>query len=816
MPALPQTARTMPPLMAVGLLSAAVLAYEVLLMRLFAIVHWHHFAFMMISIALLGYGASGTLLALLPTINFGRLRLLFLGGASGFSLSSVLCFAAAQRLPFNALEVFWDTRQWVLLAGIYGLLFLPFFSAATGIGVVLRYYNHLIPKTYAADLAGAGCGASVAAGLLFHLPPATALAIVSAGAAGAVVMAGWHWRVPGFRLVVLSAAGWLVFTGLGAARWGTIAINTYKPLAQTLRLPDTRRIYEGHHPMGWFSAVVSPAIPFRHAPGLSLKSRAPIPEQVGLFVDGMGMQAVDHYNGRPSTLAYLRQTTASVGLHLRPQPERVFIADAGGGQDVLRALAHGAVQIEAADPHPFFPFLLQTQLRDFSGWAFLDGRVRYHRTTVRAFLSKPLKGYDIIQLPMGDPGGGAAAFGENTLLTREGVALLWQHLDSDGLLVVPLWIRLPPRGCLKAFLLALAALESQGISRPADHLAVIRGWRTAVILIGKSALGDDDRDAVRGFCRRWGYDPVFLKDLRRAEVNRHNILSRPFFAEATKALAGEERAGFIERYKFDLRPPTDDRPFFGHFFRWQSLPEIAALRRVGGITLLDWGYPVLLATLVQAALFSLILIGLPLLGIRAGRDDRGGGRRRVRPMLLYFSAIGAGFIFLEMAFMQRLSLFLHHPLMAATLTLGGFLLGAGGGSIGAHRALHRGGKASQLLCWSLSLVVVIGVLEIIGMPWLIHRFIGMTLVLKLALALGFVLPLATAMGMAFPLGMAVIADNRPPMVPWAWGINGCATVIGAAAVPLLALHGGYTLVMGLAVLFYAVGLMVVSAIRGLK
>jgi hypothetical protein len=795
-----------PPLAAIGLLSAAVLAYEVLLMRLFAIVHWHHFAFMMISIALLGYGASGTLLTLIPSRSFKHLKLVFLSGALGFSITSVLCFAAAQRLPFNALEVFWDPRQWGYLAGIYGLLCVPFCMAASGIGAALKFHAHPLAQIYAADLAGAGLGACIAAGLLFHLPPSFGLVLVSAGGIAAAVIAGHRWQASRGFLIAAAAVG-AILAGMGVAGWPELAVNAYKPVTQTLRRPGAHFIYARNHPMGWISAVASPAIPLRHAPGLSLISDAAIPEQMALFVDGQGLQVVDRFDGQAQRLDYLRQTLGSIGLHLRSRPQRVLIANAGGGQDILRALAYDAGQIVAVDPHPLYPRILKGELRAFSGWTHFEGRLRYHSTAVRSFLQSSAENeFNLIQIsPTGSSGSGAAASGANTLLTAEGLGLMWQHLAVDGLIVLPLWTRLPPRSSLKAFLMALTMLERQGIREPAAHLAMIRDWRMAVILIGRSPLSDHDLAAIRAFCRQWGFDLAYLPDLGRVEVNRHAVLPQPVFAEATRALAGEGRADFIARYKFDLRVPTDDRPFFGHFFRWQSLPEIAALRRAGGSALLDWGYPVLLATLAQAILFSLVLMGLPALWShrdRAAKPTRSGGTIRT---LLYFSAIGGGFIFLEVTFIQRLTLFLHHPLLAVTLTLGGFLIGAGGGSLAAHRCLERGFEATGLLRRSLLVIILVGLLELLALPGLIARGIGMALGYKLLLALGLILPLAAALGMAFPLGMAALTRRRSTLVPWAWGINGCATVIGAVAVPLLARHTGYTAAMVLGLLFYAAG-----------
>jgi len=817
MPAPLHPTQAMPPLTAVGILSAAVLAYEILLMRLFAIVHWHHFAFMMISIALLGYGASGTLLMLLPPLGIDRQRTVFLTGAAGFSIACVICFAAAQRLPFNALEVFWDPRQWGYLAGIYGLLFLPFFMAATSIGTLLRFGGPRIPQIYAADLCGAGIGAGVTAGLLFRVPPLTALVIVAGSGVAAAVVAAFRWQVRRRRLLAVAALVWLILAGIGAMRWETLTINAYKPLAQTLRMPGTRLIYERHHPMGWFSAVQSPTIPFRYAPGLSLKSDAPIPDQTALFIDGQAMSVVDRYAGQPQTLAYLRQTTGSVGLHLRPQPDRVLIADAAGGQDILRAMAYDARHIDAVDPHPLYAFFLRQALNDFSGWPFLEGRVRYHSTTVRAFMQASPGAYDLIQLPLGSDGGsGASAFGESTLLTVEGLRQLWQKLGAGGLLVIPLWTRLPPRSSLKAFLMAAIMLEEQGISRPSDHLAMIRDWRTAVILVGRSALAGEEQNAVRGFCRAWGFDLAFLPGLRSEEVNRYNVLARPLFADATRALAGENRETFRRHYKFDLRPATDDRPFFGHFFKWRLLPEIATLRNAGGLALLDWGYPVLLVTLAQAVVFSLVLIGLPVLRTRIGRGEEKRTRRQGLATLLYFSLIGGGFLFLEIAYIQRLTLALQHPLAAATLTLTGFLLGAGAGSLWAYRAVQNGMDARRLLRGGLATVGVVGLLELAALPWLLDRLGGLPVGLIAAAALGMIAPLAMAMGMPFPLGLALLTRNRPEWIPWAWGINGCATVISAVAAPLIAMTTGYAGLIGLALLFYAIGYGLVTWIGGRK
>ena len=173
--------------------------------------------------------------------------------------------------------------------------------------------------------------------------------------------------------------------------------------------------------------------------------------------------------------------------------------------------------------------------------------------------------------------------------------------------------------------------------------------------------------------------------------------------------------------------------------------------------------------------------------------------------LLYFSAVGGGFLFLEIAYMQRLTLALHHPLVAVTLALTGFLLGAGTGSVWAHRAVARGYAIERLLRRSLAALCAIGLLELAAMPWLLDRLAGLPFGLAAAAALGIILPLAVAMGMPFPLGLALLNRTRPDLIPWAWGINGCATVISAVAAPTIAIATGYARVIGLALLLYGIG-----------
>ncbi|NIP99125.1 MAG: SAM-dependent methyltransferase, partial [Nitrospinaceae bacterium] len=255
------------------------------LMRLFSVIQWHHFAYMIISLALLGYGASGTFLA------FARHRLLrhfptaFFLNLALFGVSSVACYFLAQKIPFNPQEVLWDARQPLMLFGIYLLLALPFFFVANSIGLALTGYRKETSKIYAADLIGAGGGALGIILLLFWVFPMKALLILGVLGLLAAVASLWElgWRRKGWALAMAAMA---LLPLLLPGHWPQPNLSPYKALSQTLRVSGTQIVEERSSPLGWVAVVESSRVPFRHAPGLSLNARTVPPRQKGLFTDG--------------------------------------------------------------------------------------------------------------------------------------------------------------------------------------------------------------------------------------------------------------------------------------------------------------------------------------------------------------------------------------------------------------------------------------------------------------------------------------------------------------------------------------------------
>jgi len=284
---------------------------------------------------------------------------------------------------------------------------------------------------------------------------------------------------------------------------------------------------------------------------------------------------------------------------------------------------------------------------------------------------------------------GLYALSESYVYTVEALQDYLQHLQPGGMLAITRWITLPPRDALKLFAAATVALQRSGVGDPGSQLALVRSWKTSTLLVKNGTFGVDDIAAINAFCKARSFDVAFYPGMRTEEANRYNVVEPPDLYDGATALLGPEREAFLRNYKFNVAPATDDKPHFFHFFKWRSLPEVLSLKEQGGLPLLEWGYPVLAATLVQAVIASVVLIALPL-ALVGRRKPTGAAPAASRGRVLaYFLAIGFGFMFIEIAFIQKFVLFLSHPLYAVAVVLFAFLLFAGIGSRYSQRLRNR-------------------------------------------------------------------------------------------------------------------------------
>ncbi|MFQ5953962.1 MAG: hypothetical protein ACE5JZ_02745 [Kiloniellales bacterium] len=805
-------------LLAIAVVSAGVLGYEVLLMRLLAIVQWHHFAYMVISIALLGFGASGTFLALAQAWLRPRFVLAFAANAALFGISALVGFALAQRLPFNPLALVWEPRQLLYLLGMYALLTVPFFCGATCVGLALIRFGDRIGRVYGTNLVGSGAGALGIVLILFQLTPPDSLRLTSllGGVAAALMcLGGGQWRRSSVTWGLAAAA--VVLPLAAPASWTELRPSQYKGLSLALTVPGTEVANQASSPLGLVTVVASPLIPLRHAPGLSLNNTVEPPAQLGVFTDGDGLSVITAFDGRSEPLAYLDFTTTALPYYLLERPA-VLVLGAGGGADVLQALTHGAAAVDAVELNPETVRLVKAAHGDFAGGLYSHPEVRVHVAEARGFVAGAAARWDLIQIPLLDSlaasTAGVHGLSETYVYTVEAFRVYLRHLRPDGLIAVTRWLKLPPRDSLKLFATAFEALEREAAPEPARRLALIRGWSTTTLLVKNGAFTADETAAIRTFAAARSFDVAYVPGLRAEEANRWNLLDAPYFFDGATALAGPRRADFIARYKFDIAPASDDRPYFFDFFRWRALPEFVALRSRGGAGLIEWGYPILFATLVQAVGLSVVLILLPLwLGRRWLGLAPAPARWRIGA---YFLALGLAFLFVEIAFIQRFILFLSHPLYAVAVVLAGFLVFAGLGSAAAPRLAARSQFLSRMSGIEIAVlgIALFALAYLALLPPLFDRLLALPDPSKVAISLALIAPLGFCMGMPFPLGLTRVSARLPQFVPWAWGVNGCASVTSAVLAPILAIHFGFTAVVAIAVLLYMTAALVFRAPLG--
>lgn len=797
----------LPFLCAVGMISASALAYEVLLMRLFAIIQWHHFAFMIISLALLGYGVSGVALALNRERLMRNFPLAIVANTMLFAISAPVCFLLAQQIEFYPAEMLWTLGQWLYLCGIYLLLAIPFFFAANVIGLSFYRYKTHVSSVYAADLLGAGTGSVGIILLLFLILPQKSLTVLIVLAVAAALIVSRYgfgdkeadmnpWL--GAPLIIVLAAVFMLteFTPLN--------VSPYKAQSQLLRVPGTRIMDRYSSPLGVISVVSSGITPLRHAPGLSLNASAEPPEQLAVFTDADNMTAITRYAGKPETVAYLDQTTSALPYHLDWLAD-VLILGTGTGSDVLQANYHAVKHVDAVELNPQIAELITGKYADFSGHIYDGANIELHIGEARGYLAATNKTYDLLNLSLLDAFGASAAglysLAENYLYTEQAIREYLRHLRPGGYLGLTRWVKMPPRDEVKLLATVIAALKQAHTGDPARQMAMIRGWQTSTLLVKNGTISIEEIQRLKQFCNERSFDPVYYPGVTAAEVNHFNIQPQPYLYQAIMALLGDNSRAFGDAYKFNIDPVTDDRPYLFHFFKWRTLPESWSLLTKGGSFLLESGYLLLVAGLLQAILASLLLIALPL---RLWKNKLGipAASKLHLPVLGYFFCLGLAFLFIEIAFIQKFILILHHPLYAITVALSTFLVAAGAGSHFSPKLSSHAGKSPVLL--PVTSIAVLCAVYLLGFETLCEFMLGSGSLFRYALAVLLIAPLGFCMGMPFPMALARLGQTAPALIPWAWGINGCASVIGAILATVIAMQFGFSVLILLAVVLYGI------------
>ena len=755
-----------------ALLSAATLAYEVLLVRVFAIEQFHHFAYMAVGVAMLGFGAAGTLVAIAGRIPARTASRWFPMSATAAAFALIASPALTHTISVDSTQIAWAADQWIPLGFTYVLLALPFGLAALAILLGLGLEVDRPGLIYGASFLGSGTGAVVATAASAWLLPERALAVPAAIAALAALAA------PKLKGLASTGLRW----GVAAAAVGVLVhplwrleVTPYKGLPQVEAFPGSRRIAEHPSPLGWVVAVQAPA--FRDAPGLSLGYGGDIPSQTAIFVDGQLVGARTDWSSPDADRGVLDWLPSALPYALGRR-ERVLVLGAGGGTEVWNAALHGARSVVAVELHPDVARLASTPER------ILEANVEWVIGDARAVVARGEVPFDLVTLGLGGRGLGTTAAGlhalnEDFLHTVDAYVAYLARLGPEGVLAITRWLSVPPRGSVRVILTAAEALRRTAPESIASGLVVMRSWATATVLVKPSGFTADEAEALGAWAELRSFDVDWRPGLD-APASTFHLIDRPALFEAAAVAASPTAAKeWAEAYPFDVEPVDDARPYPGQHLRAGSLGALLRTPRSDWLPFAEWGYIALLATLLQSVALAILAILLPA-ALGAGSV----ARRRLAPILAYFSAVGLAYLAVEIAAIQQLSLLLGHPVYAVTAVLVAFLVSSGLGSIWSDRIGTARGRG-LLLGLSVLGLAYSGVLLS-----LVHFMQPLPLAARAAFGGLAVAPLAFLMGVPFPVGLRVLAQGDGPCTAWAWAANGFASVVAAPGAALVAVEAG--------------------------
>ncbi len=782
------------------LLSVATLLFEITLTRLFSVAQFYHFAFMIISLAMLGFGASGTLLALFPGISRWPSSRTLSVLTLGFGLTSAGAYVLMNVLPFDSFSIAWDPRQvWILLLH-YLVLSLPFFCSGAVLSLLFLLYPQGVGRCYALNLAGSAVGCVLA----LWIPTVfggTASVWLSAMLAGVAILCfvspfarGLRWGLVAVGLIMVA-----VLMLLFKPPFARLQLSPYKALRYALQFPESRIIWQQWNGFSRVDVVESAGI--RSLPGLSYRYLEPPPPQHGLLVDADDLTPILKLS--PSVLTLSSPVTSppvlrftdflptSLAYQLRPDGQALILAP-GGGLEIWTALAQGAAYVTAVEANPL--------IHQAVGELYTASPVSAVAAAPRSFVRRTAANYDVVTLALTTPyhpiRSGAYSLAENYHYTVEAFGDALMRLEPEGIFVVSRWLQTPPSESLRTFSLVVTALASMQDPTVSDEdwapqrVVAFRGYAMMTFLVKRVPFTDAELARIRDFTQVRAFDLVYAPDLQPDELNRYNVLEEPVYARLFRdLLESEDRQAWYAAYAFDVTPPTDNHPFFGHFFKWSQASQIWAdfgkqWQPFGGA-----GYFVLLALLALAVVAAAVVILLPVLTMSRARGGHG-----VLFELLYFGLLGVAYLFVEIPLMQQFILFLGHPAYAMTAVLFAILLFSGVGSLYSHRLPVR---------WVLLLLVGGVLLYAPGLRQLFAATLALPLGGRVLVAMLALAPVGVLMGMPFPQGLRRLETRAPSYVPWAWGINGALSVVASVLAALLSLSFGFNLVLICGALCYA-------------
>ncbi|HEX8814239.1 MAG TPA: hypothetical protein VF753_01950 [Terriglobales bacterium] len=758
----------------IALASFSALLLELALTRIFSVVLFYHFAFLSISIALLGLG-SGGVFAYLGRTWLARFETRWLVGA--------LCVANGVVIP-AALEVVLHVPVSLELSGgnflrltaIYLVAAVPFFVTGLEFSVLFARESAHIPRLYGADLIGGALACLAVVPLLNFVggPNAVLFSALTAVLAGAIWAGATRLR----KLALLVAGLLAVLIAMNfSGRW--IDVIYAKGLLRDRSWVEFAR---------W--NAISRVEVDRQGQGKAIV----IDADASTYIMNADLNQW-HGSGWEKNLMAAPPALANV---LRPHGDYAIIGP-GGGVDVLRAVANGSANVTCIEINPIIAdTIMRGRYADYSYRLYDRPEVHVHVTDGRSFVRNAQQNFDVVQMTLVDTwastAAGAFALSENNLYTVNAFREYFEHLKPDGMIAITRWEFRQPREALRVVSVAMEALHRLGVSDPSRNFMVVsQGALNAdgiavVVLAKKSAFTPEEEEAVAEHLKKY------------TSLAALHLPSSPQANPFSQLIASNDAYGFARRYPYNVAPVDDDAPFF--FF---TLKLSQIVHHEGLISGIDWkvnlGVAVLLMVLVISVLAVLAFLIVPLM-FASGQAQR-------PVQLLYFVAVGLGYILVEIAFIQRFVLFLGHPIYALTVVVFLLLLSSGAGSLVSRRWLGNSGKIKIVL---LSVAGVLG-LYVVALPGLLSALVGLPFPAKLAVSAVLLIPLGVAMGMPFPTGLRILSERQPSgkqshnAIEWAWALNAGSSVLGSVLAMVVAIQYGLNVTLLCGVAAYVLALL---------
>lgn len=757
--------------------TAATLMFQVIETRILSVILWYHLAFFAISMAMFGLTAGAVWVYIRGERYSSQTLSYDLGYFSTiFAVTTVLSLALQLSLALTITFSLTGLAVMVLLAVIMAV---PYFFSGVTVSLALTRSPFPIGRVYGVDLLGAASGCLGALFLLNSTDGPSAVIWVSALAAGGAIffagsrLGGQPEPLPRLASVFRHRLGlFLVLVGLALVNG--LTIYGLQPLVVKdkfeKRNPD---ILETWNSFSRVTVALKDSMDRPQIWGPSPKmSSIQAVHQKYMEIDGFASTTMYRFRGQTSEVEFLKHDVTNLAYFL-PQRTKAAVVGVGGGRDVLSAWAFGFRDITGVEINPVFINLLSRHpaFVDYAGLGKLD-EVRLVADEARSWLARCGESFDIIQMTLTDTeaatGAGAFTLSENGLYTVEAWKTFIRRLRPQGVITVSRWYspgQVNETG--RIISLATATLLESGVSEPRQHLFVAAAGHIATLILSPSPFAAGDLEALLNAARGLEYQVILSPVTAPQSPVLQDILGAKSLAEI------EGRTAALD---LDLKPPTDDRPFFFNqlpFYRpWQVIRWAAGRLTPGGVM---YGNLLAAVTLCLILLVSLGLVVLTIiLPLRSALRDV--GSRLVTGGTFYFLLLGLGFMTVEIGFLQRLSVFLGHPTYSLSLVLFSLILATGAGSLMSDR--WQLASPLKLGLWAALTGAYIMLLPF-WLPQVLGIFNDAGLLVRGALCVVMITPAGLLMGFGFPTGMRLVSVQDPRPTPWFWGINGAAGVLAA-------------------------------------